>query len=288
MARFEALGGEDEVALAQGRVRYRARGSGPTLLFLHGLLVNGDLWRKVVPLLAGDHRCITPDLPLGAHDQPLERRADLSPPGVAALVANLIEALELEDVTVVGNDTGGAFAQLLVTRRPERIGRLVLTPCDAFQNFLPPAFRHLQLLARVPGSMALTAAALRALPHARLHRLPLAFGLVTKRPLERAALESYVTPLGVHRGVRRDLAKVLRGISPRHTRAAALELTRLRQPALIAWAREDRVFPPDHGRRLATLIPDARLEWIEDSYSFVPEDAPERLAELVAGFVRSS
>lgn len=287
MARFADLGAEHEVDLPQGQVRYRERGSGPPLLFVHGLLVNGDLWRKMVPLLAEDHRCITPDLPFGAHERPLVRDADLTPPGLAALLADLIRALELDDVTVVANDTGGAIAQLLATRHPERVGRLVLTSCDAFENFLPPPFRYLQLLARVPGSMRLLAAVLALLPHARLHRLPLAFGWVTRRPVETAALRSYVEPLGASRGARRDLGKVLHGISTGYTRAAALGLTAFSRPTLVAWAREDRVFPPDHGRRLATIIPAARLEWVEDSYSFVPEDRPERLAELVKSFVGS-
>src|SRR5688500_18689891 len=126
-----------EVRLKQGVVRYREVGSGPPLVFVHGLLVNGELWRKVVPLLSGSYRCIVPDWPLGSHAVALEPDAELSPVGVAALIADFLAALELKGVTLVGNDSGGALCQLVATRHPERLGRLVLTTCDAFEVFPP-------------------------------------------------------------------------------------------------------------------------------------------------------
>src|SRR5438552_11559098 len=130
MSRSIELGEVKEVRLPQGTIRYRERGSGAPIVFVHGLLVNGDLWRKVVPELSKDFRCIVPDLPLGSHEQPVDEDADLSPYAVAKLIADFIAALDLEGVTLVGNDTGGAFCQLVITRHPERVGRLVLTPCD--------------------------------------------------------------------------------------------------------------------------------------------------------------
>jgi pimeloyl-ACP methyl ester carboxylesterase len=139
------------IELAQGRVHYRDRGQGRAIVFVHGLLVNGLLWRKVTSALEPEFRCIAPDWPLGSHPEPLAAGADASPRGVAHLIADFLEALSLDDVTLVANDTGGAIAQLLITERPERVGRLVLTPCDAYENFLPPAFRPLQWAARVPG-----------------------------------------------------------------------------------------------------------------------------------------
>src|SRR5215470_20219820 len=127
-----------QVSLPQGLVRYQDHGSGPTLVFLHGILVNSALWRDVVSLLSGQFRCIAPDLPLGAHSVPLHSDADLSPLGVAQLVADFLEALDLHNVTLVGNDTGGAMCQLVIAHHPERINRLVLTNCDAFEQFFPP------------------------------------------------------------------------------------------------------------------------------------------------------
>src|SRR5687767_10119987 len=122
-----------EIALPQGTIRYRDEGEGPVLLFVHGLLVAGDVWRKVIPELRAGHRCIAPDWPLGSHRVPMHEAADLTPEGVASLVAEFIDALGLEDVTLVGNDSGGAICQLVVARHNEegRITRLVLTTCDA-------------------------------------------------------------------------------------------------------------------------------------------------------------
>src|SRR5215212_8545420 len=133
----EPFDGVSEGELREGRIRYRDSGSGEPIVFAHGALVDGTLWRRVVPLLATEYRCLVPDLPLGSHRVAMRPDADLSPPGLARLLAGFIEALELEGVTLVGNDTGGAICQLVATRNPERLGRLVLTPCDAYENFLP-------------------------------------------------------------------------------------------------------------------------------------------------------
>jgi len=140
-----------QVQLAQGMLGYREVGSGPPIVFIHGLLVNGLLWRKVVPLLAPHFRCIVPDLPLGPHTLPMPTAADLRPPALAQLIADFLEALKLEQVTLVGNDTGGALCQLTITAHPERIGRLVLTNCDAFEAFLPLLIRPFQWAGYLPG-----------------------------------------------------------------------------------------------------------------------------------------
>ncbi len=277
------LGEARELRLPQGTIRYREMGdpSLPSAVFVHGLLVNGLLWRNVVPPLAGQLRCIVPDLPLGSHDLPLPPGADVSPGAVAELVADLIAALELEDVTLVGNDSGGAICQLLVTRRPERIGRLVLTSCDAYDNFLPPLFRYLQLLARVPGGAVVGMQMLRV---RALRRLPIAFGWLAKRPIERAVEDAYVAPILRDAGVRRDTTAFLRGIDKRDTLAAAERFGDFERPVLIAWSAEDKVFPLRYAERMAAAFPHARLETIADARTFSPEDQPARLAELIAGF----
>jgi pimeloyl-ACP methyl ester carboxylesterase len=253
--RFEpALGPVRQVELGAGPVDYHERGQGRAVVFMHGLVLNAAFWRKVVPGLADEHRCIVPTLPLGGHRVPLRSNADLSPPGIADLVADLLEALDLQDVVIVANNTGGALAQILVTRRAERVGSLVLTPCDAFEHFLPWQFRHLQAMARVPGAAWQTAQALR-LPAFR--RSPLGFGLLTKHGVDDEITESYVEELRRNPGVRRDLTKALKGVHRRHTLEAAERLPDFVQPTLVAWARDDKVFPLDDGRRLAQLIPNA-------------------------------
>src|SRR5262245_35224014 len=128
-------GERKEVELPMGTVRYREAGAGKPVVFVHGYLVDGRLWDSVVDELAAGHRCIAPDWPIGSQRVAMRPDADLSPPGVAATIASLLEALELEDVTLVGNDSGGAMSQVLVTTQPERIGRLVLTNCDTHEHF---------------------------------------------------------------------------------------------------------------------------------------------------------
>jgi pimeloyl-ACP methyl ester carboxylesterase len=209
--------------------------------------------------------------------------ADLSPPGVARLVADFLEALDLDGVTLVGNDTGGAISQLVAAHHPDRLGRLVLTPCDAYENFLPPAFRPLQYAARVPG---LLTAFVQGARIGAVRRGPLGFGLLIKRrPMDDDALRGYVAPFLEDGRVRRDAIKVLRGISNRQTIEAAEILRRFDRPTLIAWAPEDRFFKLRFAERLASEIPGARLVRIDESRTFVSEDQPDRLAEAISEFI---
>jgi pimeloyl-ACP methyl ester carboxylesterase len=245
-------------------------------VFVHGALVNANLWRKVVAGLSADFRCVALDLPFGSHLVPMPADADLSPTAVADLIADAIAALELDDVTLVGNDTGGGICQIVVTRRPERIGALVLTSCDAFDNFPPKLMQPIMPLLS-------NAAILRpVLAPARARAVQRAiFGTLAKRPVEPEALDSYALPAATHPGIRRDLARFFAGLDKRHTLEAAERLPGFDRPALLAWSREDRFFPERHAERLAELLPQGRLAWIEDSGTFSPEDQPERVAELV-------
>jgi pimeloyl-ACP methyl ester carboxylesterase len=279
--RSEALGPARRLQLGRAAVWAHVTGEGPPIVFVHGALVNANLWRKVVPRLDGFTR-VALDLPLGSHLEPVPE-ADLTPPALADLIADAIEALELDDVTLVASDTGGGLSQILVTRRPERIGRLVLTSCDAFDNFPPRLFRIVLAPARVPGLVPLVMAPLRV---RSLRRLPIAYGWLTQEPIDSDADDSYVLPILGDPGIRRDLRRLLNGLDPRYTLDAAAGLTRFDRPALIAWSAEDRFFPPAHGQRLARILPDARLESIPGARTFSAEDRPERLAELIASFVR--
>src|SRR5436305_13454698 len=195
-----------EIGLSQGTIHYRDEGSGRAVVLIHGLLVSGTVWDQVVPLLAARVRCIVPDLPLGSHRQAMNPSADLSPPGLAALIAELLERLGLEDVTLVGNDTGGALCQLVVAGHPNRIGRLVLTNCDAFEHFPPPALKLvINVLGRVPGAVAGLAAVGR-LRFARSTAMSLA--PLTVEPVPDAVAEPWVSPPRAGGG-RQGLVKVL-------------------------------------------------------------------------------
>ncbi|MQA88120.1 MAG: alpha/beta fold hydrolase [Streptosporangiales bacterium] len=286
MSRSDSLGTPQTVQLPQGVVAYRETGDGPPVVFVHGLMVNADLWRDVVPRVAeAGYRCLAPDWPLGSHENPMLPGADLSPAGLAGLIADFLAALELTDVTVVANDTGGALVQVLMARRPERISRVVLASCDALERFFPPTFAILPVMARLPGSGWLLAQALRPRP---LQRLPIAYGWLSQRPIPAQVMDSYLQPARRHAGVRRDLRRFLRGVHRRHTLAAAESFGSYDRPVLLAWAEDDRLFPMSLARRLADMLPDARLAPVAGSRTFIPEDQPAALADLIVEFADSA
>jgi pimeloyl-ACP methyl ester carboxylesterase len=282
MSVSSALGERRTIDTPAGAIEYRESGSGPPVLFVHGVGVNGDLWREVAPKLASDCRCIVPDLPFGAHSIPLHEDADMSLPGLARIVADFIEALELEDVAIVANDTGGAVSQWLVGHNPERIARLVLTSCDAFEKFPPTPQRYLEVAGRSRALMWLVGFTVQ---FNFVQRLPTAYGWVTRKPIDPAIMRSYTTPVRTQAGVRNDLARLLRAVDTRYTFEAAEALPGFDKPALVLWADSDKIFPREHGRRLAELLPQGRFELIADSRTFIPEDQPERLASIVRDFL---
>ncbi len=272
-------------SLPQGPIHYTDSGGGRPVLFVHGYLMGGDLWaRLAAELVPRGYRCIAPTWPLGAQPEPMEPDADLSPPGVAALIAAFVRELALEDAILVGNDTGGALSQIVAAEHPDAIGALVLTNCDAFGNFPPSFFKLLPPLARVPGLVPLMLQPFRS---SLARRSPLAYGLLSRTGVDEMAREWVRPALGDAR-IRRDLRKVTRGMNASYTHDAAAKLTRFDKPALVAWAPGDRLFPEDHGRRLATLLPQGHFELIPDSGTFSMVDQPAALAALVAERVPTS
>ena len=284
MSVSEALGERATVDVpGAGTIEYRACGDGPPIVFAHGVGVNGDLWRRVAPEIARDgFRCIAPDLPLGAHSIPLDGEPDGSLPGLATLLGGFFAALDLRDAVLVANDTGGAITQAFIGGRPARVGRLVLTSCDAFDRYPPPAVAYLKPTARMPGGLALLGQAVRFKP---VQRLPIAYGWATHNPIEPRIMESYTTNVRVNAGVRADLARVLRGARKSDMQAASRSVANFDRPALVVWAADDKFFPVEHGRELARLMPNARFELVEDSRTFIPEDQPERLVSLIREFL---
>jgi pimeloyl-ACP methyl ester carboxylesterase len=275
-----------EIDLSAGSIEYEdTGGDGPPIVLLGGLLMDASLWDDVVARLSRGHRCIAPTLPLGAHRRPMRADADLSPRGIARLVTELLERLELDDVTLVGNDTGGAIAQLVAGEQPARVGRLVLVSCEAFENF-PPGLSGKTLVATGMLPPALFGLAMQPLRLRPLRRLPLTFGWLTKRGDAVAA--RWLKPVLTQNEIRRDTVRLLREISSnrRLLLEAAERLPSFDRPALIAWATEDRLMPPAHGRRLAEILPRGRLVEIPDSYTLVPLDQPAALADTIEHFLR--
>jgi pimeloyl-ACP methyl ester carboxylesterase len=270
-----------EITLSQGTIHYRDAGEGPPVVFLHGLLVDGEVWRKVTPLLQGTARCIVPDLPLGSHRVAMNADADLTPAGVARLVGDFMQALDLEDVTLVGNDSGGAISQLVALDHGERVGRLVLTNCDCFEVFPPKEFVPMVKAARVPGALY---AAMQPMRAARARRTPMAYGwLAHEIPDEVTA--AWIQPFLDDADIRRDAIAFMRAIDRATTLDAAARLPSLEIPSLVAWGQDDRFFARELGERLAAAL-GARLAPVAGARTFVSEDEPEVLAGLIRDFVR--
>jgi pimeloyl-ACP methyl ester carboxylesterase len=275
---------EKQIALSTGTIEYRdSGGAGPVVVLLHGLLMDASLWDDVIQDLAPEYRCVAPTLPLGAHRVPMSDDADLSPRGLARLTAEFLDRLDLRDVTLVGNDTGGVLVQLLAGARSPRVGRVALVSCDAFENFPPGLTGHTLVLAgKLPaGLFGLFMQPLRFRP---FRRLPLAFGWLTMRG--DATTRRWLSPVLTQREIRRDTVRVLRGIAaePRLLLEVAEELRGFNHPALVAWASMDRVMPPEHADRLAELLPQGQLVKIRDSYTLIPLDQPVQLATALRDF----
>jgi pimeloyl-ACP methyl ester carboxylesterase len=270
-----------EIDLPAGTVRYHEAGEGRPVVFVHGYLVDGRLWGGVVDSLSDRCRCLAPDWPIGAQQVAMSPDADLTPYGVAATIASFLEALDLEDVTIVGNDSGGAISQVLTSRHPERIGRLALTNCDMYENFPPGIFKAMPPIAALPGGMALLAAPFRIGALARA-----AFRPFAKTTIPPQLIASWMAPgaAGKVPGVARDLKKFTAGMNKRYTLEAAQRLREAELPILLAWAPGDRFFPISQAERFAGEMKNARIVEIADAKTFVPLDQPARLADEIAAF----
>ena len=272
-----------EIALSSGTIEYQdSGGEGPAIVLLHGLLMDASLWGQVIAELSDDRRCLAPTLPLGGHRHRMRADADLSLPGIARLVAEFLDRLDLREVTVVGNDTGGTLVQLLVCQDAARVDRIVVASCDAFDNY-PPGLKGkaLALAGKLPPW--LFGAFMQQLRLRAMRRLPVAFGWLTMRG--DAATARWIKPILQRPEIRRDAVRALRALSaePDLLRASAC-LGSFDRPALVVWARQDRVMPPAHGRRLAQLLPQEHLVEVADSYTLIPLDQPARLAQLIREF----
>lgn len=255
-------------------------GEGPVVVLLHGLLMDHTLYRDVVADLARDHRCVVPVLPVGSHRIPMRDDADLSMHGLARIVGEVLEQLALDDVVLVGNDLG--VAQPVAARHRDRIGRLVLTSQEAFDN-IPPGLpgKFVVLATKLPGGIRQAAYAVRLRP---LQRLPIAFGWMTNAPIPRDLARGWTETTLKDKRVRRDLLKYATSDYDGVLVEAAEELRGFTKPTLVAWSADDKVMPPEHGRRLAAMIPNARHTEIAHARTLSPLDQPAELARLIREF----
>ena len=272
-----------ELELTAGTIEYRDTGGpGPVLVLLGGLVMDGSVWDPLVEDLRTDHRCVIPTLPLGAHRKAMHADADLTLPGFARMVAELLERLELQDVTLVQNDHAAAL--VLAGENPARVSRLVISSCEAFENY-PPGLpgKNVRMTAFVPGGVFLTMQAMRV---RALRRLPIAFGWMAKHPLPDELLDRWFEPLQQQRAVRRDFRKYVTSGRRRQMVEVCERLRAFSRPTLVVWTPEDKVQRPEHGRRFAELLPDARLVEIADSYTLIMRDQPQAFARAIREFVR--
>ncbi|NJP99041.1 alpha/beta fold hydrolase [Streptomyces zingiberis] len=270
-----------QVSLSAGVIDYQdTGGDGPVLVFGHGMPMNGKQWRKVVPLLPG-YRCLLPTLPLGGHLEPMRPDADLSHRGVARLLGEFMERLDLRDCTLVLNDWGGG--QFLVLEERHRVARMVLVACEAFDNFPPGPAKAAAAVCRVPGGVLLTA---RLMEIPALRKARRGYGGMSVRGIPDELMDEWFTPARTSRAIRRDFAKFATSAPGRGTLLDWSE--RLREfdgPVLVVWATEDRLMPREHGPRLAELYPRGRLVEIADASTLIPEDQPGRLAQEITAFL---
>ncbi len=274
-----------EIQLSAGPVWYEdTSGEGPVIVLLHGLLMTASLWDEVVEELGSGVRCVRPTMPMGAHRRPMRPDADLSLRGQVRLLVEFLERLDLNDVSLVFNDWCGA--QLLIAEGWDgRVGRLILASCETDDNY-PPGLpgRVAALAARLPGGLV---AALKPLRFRPLRRLPMTFGLMSKRPIPDAVFDRWLEPARSQAAIRRDLRKYAG--DTRHGRRELVNaspcLACFAKPVLVVWAAEDKVMPIKAGRRLAASFPDSRFVQIDDSRTLIPIDQPRALAGIIAAFV---
>jgi pimeloyl-ACP methyl ester carboxylesterase len=275
-----------DVELAQGVVEYDEAGSGPPVVLLHGLLMDHTVWDRVLPLLPEGFRYLRPVLPLGAHRRPMKRGADLTLRGQVSLVAGFLDALALEDVTLVHSDWGGALF-LTAYGQDQRIARQVILPCEAFENF-PPGLpgKMVALAAKIPGGLQFAARQLRI---GWLRRLPMLFGQMARRPVPDALVHRWTEPLLRDPGIRRDLLAYCRGpFDPAELIRATEALAHFTGETLVLWSPGNRVMPPAHGRRLAELLPAGRYAEIPGAYVLSMLDEPEAVAREIGRFLTTS
>lgn len=271
------------VDVSAGRIHYVERGDGPPVIMLHGLLMNHTQWDKVIDLLPDGFRYVLPDLPLGAHAAPMRAGADLTMHGMNHLVADFLAALDLREVTLVHSDWGGGLF-LTAYGLDERVGRLIVLPCEAFENF-PPGLpgKIAALAARIPGGIVL---ALRQLRIGWLRGLPLLMGHMARTPLPNDLVRGWTEPGLREKGIRRDLRKYATQHLVKADLIANTEALRhFSGDALVLWSSAGKVMPRDHGKQLAELLPNGRLVEIDDAYVLSMLDQPAVVAKELTAFL---
>jgi pimeloyl-ACP methyl ester carboxylesterase len=274
----------NQIDLPQGTITYRTAGpidsAAPPVVFVHGLLVDSRLWTRVADRLAARGiRSYAPNWPLGSHRLPMHADADLSPRGMARIINDFLTALDLTDVTLVGSDTGGALCQFTIDTDNSRIGRLVLTNCDAFDVFPPPEFSGLVTVGRHAALIQpmLALLTVRAIRHSRY-----VYGWTFTHEPDPTLTRSWTEPGLRDKAIRRDLAKITSAIRPADLLDVATRFGEFRKPVRIVWGEADAFFPIALAEKLVAAFPNATLTTVPGGRTFISMDFPEQVADVIS------
>jgi pimeloyl-ACP methyl ester carboxylesterase len=264
------------VQTASGRISYTEQGTGPVALFVHGVLLNGHLWRHQLTQLSDIRRCIAVDL-LAHGDTEITPDQDVSVTANALMLKAFLDALSITQVDLVGNDSGGGIAQIFAASHPERLRSLTLTDCDTHDNWPPEAFKPFLAMAAAGG---LRGALEGMLADKSVYRSPQALGPAYEHPerLSDESIDIYLRPLARTEQRTRDFQRFLAAFDNVQTVKLESRLRTLQVPTLIVWGTDDIYFPVKWSRWLADTIPGTRRRVeLEGARIFFPE---ERWAEF--------
>ena len=273
----------DTIEVDGATIEYSDVGSGPPVVFVHGVYVTGKLWDDVVERLSGEYRCITPTWPFGAQRKPVGD-ADLGVVASGRRFLKLLEALDLSDVTLIANDTGGGIVLAALadpTLDWSRVSRLVFTNCDSYEHFPPSGFAPLVRLCRLNATVGALALRLLASGPGQSRFA----SIVTHHGIDPARRRAIFGGFAASARVRREAVRLTADLHARYTMAATAAIETWPKPVLVAWGDGDQLFPMAHARRLADAFPNAELQTIEDSSTYVMLDQPDQTATAIKKFV---
>lgn len=274
------------IAEINGRIQYIDEGNGIPILFIHGTLSNSNTWRKIIPELSKKYRCIAIDLPIGGHSIPLSNSVDLSPFGIAIIIRDFLQYLNIEKTTIVSNDTGGAYAQVFASQYPEKIEKLILSNCEVLHVFPPAKFKYLINAVKIPGFTSLLSQAFKI---KSLLTSNLMMGLLSHKLTKDELSKLYLKPFIENKGVRNNFAANVKTWSPKYTIEAAEKLRNFKFPVLILWGEDDiKLFPIKLGQQLKNVFQNAELIIIPNSKTYIQEDQPEIIIKEIIQFINKS
>ena len=271
MAMEKPMISEEFVRTPSGTIAYAEQGQGPVALFVHGVLLNKHLWRHQLAHLSDIRRCIAPDL-LAHGGTEAAQGGDLSVTANAQMLAHFLDALKIDQVDLVGNDSGGGIAQIFAALHPERVRSLTLTDCDAHDNWPPEAFKPFLAMAAA-GGLRDTLGAMLA--DKNIYRSPQALGPAYEDAgkVSDADIETYLRPLLKTERRLDDFRRFLAAFDNKHTLAIEDRLKNLMAPTLIVWGTDDVYFPVEWARWLARTIPGTkRMVELTGARIFFPEE----------------